>query len=111
MPLCFWRSICPGRHIPQLVEPSGPGPVTTLEALLGHISEHLLQLLGTGRATGGGGKESPGWRKCVVVVGGGGVLRNNSCLASRKFVSVGRGRVVYVCVCSMRAGGPGSDVA
>ena len=28
------------------MEPSGPGPVTTLEALLGHITEHLFQLLG-----------------------------------------------------------------
>lgn len=28
--------------------PVVPGPVTTLEALLGHISEHLLQLLGGG---------------------------------------------------------------
>lgn len=30
----------------SLWSPMVPGPVTTLEALLGHITEHLLQLLG-----------------------------------------------------------------
>lgn len=42
-----------------------PGPVTTLEALLGHISEHLLQLLGVaehwrGRKEGAGTEEVQG---------------------------------------------------
>lgn len=44
-----------------------PGPVTTLEALLGHISEHLLQLLGVaehqrekGRGVDGGSAGVPG---------------------------------------------------
>lgn len=71
-----------------------PRPVTTLEALLGHISEHLLQLLGGGRAPEGE-ETRPGVEEVWGVSLG--VLRNNSCLASRK---------VAVCVCGLaeRAG-------
>lgn len=58
------RSIYPGCCIPQLVEPSGPRPVTTLEARLGHITEHLLQLLGVAehqRRKGSGTEEVNGF--------------------------------------------------
>lgn len=81
-----------------------PGPVTTLEALLGHITEHLLQLLGVA-AHQRGRKQGAGMEEVLGVPSG--VLRNNSCLASRKVVAVERGRV-HMCVW---AGGPGSDVA
>lgn len=59
-----------------------PGPVATLEAPLGHITEHLLQLLG-----GGGG------RKC-----GGSYKRNSFCMVGRKIEAVERGRA-HMCVC------------
>lgn len=73
-----------------------PKPVTTLEALLGHITEHLLQLLGVaehqrGRKEGAGVEEVRGVPK--------GVLRNNSCFASCKVVAVDRGPYVPGCVC------------
>lgn len=66
-----------------------PGPVTTLEALLGHITEHLLQLLRVAQHQRGR-KEALRWRKVqgVPVGGWGGVLRNTSCLASRKVAAV-----------------------
>lgn len=53
-----------------------PGPVTTLEALLGHISEHLLQLLGVaehwrGRKEGAGTEEVQGVPKGRAGWGGG----------------------------------------
>lgn len=50
----------------SLWSPMVPGPVTTLEALLGHITEHLLQLLGMaehqrGRKEGVGEEEVQGF--------------------------------------------------
>lgn len=60
-----------------------PGPVATLEAPLGHITEHLLQLLG-----GGAGR-----RKC-----GGSYKRNSFCLVGRKIEAVERGRA-HMCMC------------
>lgn len=38
-----------------------PTPVTTLEALLGHITEHLLQLLGGGGGGGSAGVPAKKW--------------------------------------------------
>lgn len=72
-----------------------PGPVTTLEALLGHITEHLLQLLGVaehqrGRKEGAGVEEVRGF------------LRNNSCFASCKVVAVER--AICACVCKGHKG-------
>lgn len=63
-----------------------PGPVATLEALLGHITEHLLQLLGGGR--GAGKEETRGFQQS-----------NRSCMIGRKIAAVEREAGPHVRVC------------
>lgn len=71
--------------------PAVPRPVTTLEALLGHITEHLLQL---GRGGGGSCKEMVrAWSVAKWQWKGGGSTR--ACVHAR----------------GTRAGGPWSDGA
>lgn len=64
-----------------------PRLVTTLEALLGHITEHLLQLLGAGGRKEGAGKEDVR----------GFLQRNGSCMGNREIAAVERGRV-HMCM-------------
>lgn len=60
----FCRSICPGCCIPRLAEPSSPRACHHVRALLGHITEHLLQLLGEAEQQIWGGQKVLRWRKC-----------------------------------------------
>lgn len=89
--------------------PVVPGPVTTLEALLGPITEHLLQLLGAWWGGGGGEKKGPGRRtRRGVCVWGGVLQRNGSCMVSGK----GAGPRVHACMRGPQGavgGGPWSD--
>lgn len=83
-----------------------PGAVTTLEALLGHITEHLLQLLGVAEKQKGGG----GWEDGGSEGAPRGFLLGQS-QSQSKGVREGPYVLPYVCVLGTRAGDLGGQMS
>lgn len=103
----FCRSICPGCCIPRLAEPNSPRTCHHVRALLGHITEYLLQLLGEAEQhIWGGAAEGAKMEEVQWLQGGPAVTLQHR----KREVCVYMTECVFGALCGTRAGGPGSDV-